>query len=102
VTPDQVVMLAAGTALLFAGVGSIALSRNLVKTMMAFQVAVFGANLAMFASGLGYGPHLLSDTFVLLSILVGASVEAVGLAIVVLVYRRYGTLDTDKIRGLKS
>ena len=52
-TPDQVVLLAAGTALLFAGVGSIALSRNLVKTMMGFQVAVFGANLAMFASGLG-------------------------------------------------
>ena len=100
-TGDQVVLLMTGTALLLAGVGSIALSRNLIKTMMSFQVAVFGANLTMFASGLGYGSHLLSDTFVLLSILVGASVEAVGLAIVVLVYRRYGTLDTDKIRGLR-
>ena len=99
---DQVILLMAGTALLFAGVGSIALSRNLIKTMMSFQVAVFGANLALFASGLGYGSHLLSDTFVLLSILVGASVEAVGLAIVVIVYRRYGTLDTDKIRRLRA
>ncbi|MFI5404838.1 MAG: NADH-quinone oxidoreductase subunit K [Candidatus Gagatemarchaeaceae archaeon] len=98
---DQAILIAAGTALLLAGVASIAVSRNLVKSIMSFQVAVFGANLALFSSGLGYGAHLLTDTFVLLSILVGASVEAVGLAIVVLVYRKYGTLDTDAIRRLR-
>lgn len=99
---DQAILTATGAALLLAGAGSMAISRNLIKTMMSFQVSVFGANLALFASGLGFGAHLLSDTFVLLSILVGASVEAVGLAIVVMVYRRYKTLDPARIRGLRD
>lgn len=98
---DQTILLGTGTALLFLGIASVSLSRNLIKTLMSFQVAVFGANLSLFAAGLGFGPRLLSDTFVMLSILVGASVEAVGLAIVVIVYRRFGTLDPDEIRRLR-
>ena len=99
---DQTILVATGTALLLIGIASISISRNLVKSIMSFQISVFGANLALFSSGLGFGLHLLSDTFVLLSILVGAAVEAVGLAIIVLVYRRYGTLDTDEIKRLRS
>ena len=98
---DQTILLATGTALLFVGIGSVAMSKNLLKSIMAFQVTVFGANLALFASGMGFGSRLLSDTFVVLSVLVGASVEAVGLAIIVVVYRKYGTLDPDKIRRLR-
>lgn len=98
---DQTILLATGTALLFIGIGSVAMSKNLLKSIMAFQVTVFGANLALFASGMGFGSRLLSDTFVVLSVLVGASVEAVGLAIVVVVYRKYGTLDPDEIRRLR-
>jgi len=98
---DQTILLATGTALLFVGIGSVAMSKNLLKSIMAFQVTVFGANLALFASGMGFGSRLLSDTFVVLSVLVGASVEAVGLAIIVVVYRKYGTLDPDEIRRLR-
>jgi multicomponent Na+:H+ antiporter subunit C len=98
---DQAILMATGTALLFVGIASITISKNLLKSIMSFQVAVFGANLALFASGLGYGPRLLSDAFVVLSVLVGASVEAVGLAIIVVVYRRYGTLNPDEIRRLR-
>ena len=98
---DQVILLATGTGLLFVGIGSIGMSKNLLKTIMSFQVAVFGANLALFASGTGFGSRLLSDAFVILSVLVGASVEAVGLAIVVAVYRKYHTLNPDEIRRLR-
>jgi NADH:ubiquinone oxidoreductase subunit K len=69
---DQVILMATGTALLFLGIAAIAVSKNLLKSMMSFQVSVFGANLALFASGLGYGARLLSDAFVVLSVLVGA------------------------------
>jgi NADH:ubiquinone oxidoreductase subunit K len=99
---DQTILLGTGTLLLLLGMSSIALSRNLLKSIMAFQVAVFGANLALFASGLGFGSRLLSDDFVLLSTLVGASVEAVGLGIVVLVYRKYRTMDPDELKRLKG
>ena len=98
---DQTILLATGTALLFLGIASIAVSKNLLKSIMSFQVSVFGANLALFASGLGYGSRLISDTFVVLSVLVGASVEAVGLAIIIVVYRKYGTLNPDAIRRLR-
>jgi NADH:ubiquinone oxidoreductase subunit K len=99
---DQTILLGTGTLLLLLGMASMGLSRNLVKSIMAFQVAVFGANLTLFASGLGFGSRLVSDTFVLLSILVGASVEAVGLGVVVLVYKKYGTLDPDELRRLRG
>jgi NADH:ubiquinone oxidoreductase subunit K len=69
---------------------------------MSFQVVLFGANLALFAAGLGAGTRLSLDTFVLLSITAGAAVEAVGLAIVLVVQRKYRTLDPSKIRKLRD
>jgi len=104
---DQAVFLFTGMALVFLGIASISYSKNLVKTVMSFQVVVLGANLALFASGLdtplssGLGTRLTTDSFVFLSILVGAAVEAVGLAIVVNVYRKYGTLNPSEIRKLR-
>ncbi len=99
---DALVLMTAGTLLVFMGVASISLSKNLVKTIMSFQVVLFGANLALFASGLGTAARLTSDAFVLLSITIGAAVEAVGLAIVLGVHRKYGTLDPSKVRKLKD
>jgi multisubunit Na+/H+ antiporter MnhC subunit len=77
-------------------------SRNLLKTIISFQVVVFGANLGLFASGLGSSSSLMANTLVLFSIVVGGSVEAVGLALIVLVHKKYGTLDPWKIRRLKN
>jgi NADH:ubiquinone oxidoreductase subunit K len=99
---DALVLMITGTLLVFMGIASIALSKNLIKTIMSFQVVLFGANLALFASGLGTDARLTSDTFVLLSVTTGAAVEAVGLAIVIGVHRKYGTLDPSKIRKLKG
>ncbi len=98
---DQTILIATGTALLFTGIASIAISKNLLKSIMAFQVSVFGANLSLFAAGMEYGSRLLSDTFVILSVLVGASVEAVGMAIIVVVYKKCRTLNPDEIRRLR-
>ena len=99
---DALVLMVAGALLLFMGIASISLSKNLVKTIMSFQVVLFGANLSLFASGLGTPDRLTTDVFVLLSIAVGAAVEGVGLAIVLGVYRKYGTLDPSKARKLRG
>jgi NADH:ubiquinone oxidoreductase subunit K len=98
---DALVLTTTGTILLTMGIVSIAVSKNLLKTIMSFQVVLFGANLALFASGLSAEARLSLDTFVLLSIAVGAAVESVGLAIVLMVYRKYGTLDPSKVRKLR-
>jgi NADH:ubiquinone oxidoreductase subunit K len=99
---DALVLMTTGTLLVFMGIASISLSKNLVKTIMSFQIVLFGANLALFASGLGTDARLTSDTFVLLSVTIGAAVEAVGLAIVLGVHKKYGTLDPSKVRKLKG
>ncbi len=98
---DATVLVATGTVLLVLGIASVAYSKSLIKSMMAFQVAVFGANLVLFSSGLRPSPDYQIQVFVILSILVGAAVEAVGLAIIVSVYRKYRTLDPTEIRRLR-
>ncbi len=98
---DQFILMGTGTVLLLLGVASVAYSKHLIKSIMSFQVVVFGANLTLFASGLSSGVPQLTDTFVMLSILVGAAVEAMGLAVVVLVYRKFGTLNPSEIRRLR-
>ena len=89
-------------ALLFvSGFGTIATARNLVKMIMGFQVMIWGVNLTLFAGGLVNGiPTLFSSSLVILSIAVGASVEALALSIAILAFRRFGTLNPWEIRRL--
>ena len=100
--PDETILMATGTALLLLGIASVSFSKNLIKSMMAFQVAVFGANLALYTSGLLAPPDLQIHVFVILSILVGAAVEAAGLAVIVTVYRKYRTLNPAEIRRMRA
>ena len=99
---NQLVYLVTATVLIFLGIGEMSFSKNLIKTIMSLQVVVLGANLALFASGLGAQNPTISDTFVLFSIASGASVVAVGLAIIVMVHRKYGTLNPSDIRRLRG
>ena len=99
---DQQVLQITAAALFFLGIAGIATTRNLVKAIMAFQIILFGVNLSLFASGLTQtGPTLFSTTLLVLSISIGASVEAVALSLVILVYRQYGTLNPWEIRRLR-
>ncbi len=98
---DPFPLYAASTALFFAGLATIATARNLVKNIMGFQVMLFGVNLALFTAGLADpGPSRFSTTLVVLSIVMGASVEAVALSLTIFLYRRYGTLNPWEIRKL--
>ena len=99
---DQQVLQITAAALFFLGIAGIATTRNLVKAIMAFQIVLFGVNLSLFASGLTQtGPTLFSTTLLVLSISIGASVEAVALSLVILVYRQYGTLNPCEIQRLR-
>jgi len=98
---DQVVFTVTAIVLAFLGLASMTYSRNLIKTVMSFQVIVFGANRALFSSGMGSSQAYMSQTFVLFSIFVGASVEAVALALIVVIHRKYSTLNPWEIRRLR-
>ncbi len=99
---DQQILQITAAALFFLGLAGIAVTRNLVKAIMSFQIVLFGVNLALFSSGLGHnGPSLFSTTLLVLSISIGASIEALALSLVVLVYRHYGTLNPWEVRRLR-
>lgn len=89
-------------AILFiSGFGTIVTTKNIIKMIMGFQVMIWGVNLALFAGGLVNGAiTLFSTSLVVLSISIGASVEALALSLAVLVFRRYGTLNPWEIRRL--
>jgi multisubunit Na+/H+ antiporter MnhC subunit len=98
---DAYLLYVAAAALFFSGLAAMSTARNLVKNIMGFQVALFGVNLALFTAGLTNNtPSLFSSTLVVLSIVMGASVEAVALSLTILLYRRYGTLNPWKMRRL--
>ncbi len=90
-------------ALLFvSGFGTIAATKNLVKMIMGFQVMIWGVNLALFAGGLINGEvTMFATSLVVLSISIGASVEALALSLAILAFRRYGTLNPWEIRRLQ-
>ena len=89
-------------AILFlSGFGTIVSTKNLVKVIMGFQVMIWGVNLALFAGGIvNDQPSLFSTSLVVLSISVGASVEALALSLTILIFQRYGTLNPWEIRRL--
>jgi len=98
---EQQLLQVLAAILFISGFGTIAATKNLVKMIMGFQVMIWGVNLALFAGGLVNGQAtLFSTSLVILSISVGASVEALALSLTILVFRKYGTLNPWEIRRL--
>jgi multisubunit Na+/H+ antiporter MnhC subunit len=99
---DAYPLFIASGALFFSGLAAMSTARNLVKNIMGFQVVLFGVNLALFAAGVSdAGPSRFSSTLVVFSIVMGASVEAVALSLVIFLYHHYGTLNPWVIRRLR-
>ena len=89
--------------------------RNMIK--MTICVNIMEASLLIFLVSLGFreGGHYpiirpgveqyvdpLPHAFALTAIVIGASITAVMLAFAIKIYKRYGTLDINEIRGLKG
>ena len=92
---------------------------NLVKTVIGLSIADYGVNLLIIS--VGYNPggtapiyslgELTSASYfvdpipqalTLTSIVIGACVSAMSLALVIKLYESYGTLDTREIRRLRG
>lgn len=100
---DTYPLFVTAATLFFSGLVAMSTARNLVKTIMSFQVALFGVNLALFTAGLSsQGPTHFATSLVVFSIVLGASIEAVALSFVILLYRRYHTLNPWKMTRLNE
>ncbi len=93
------------SALLFAvGLAGALTRRNAIIVLIGIELMLNAANLNFLAFW-RYGPNpqaLTGVLFVLFSIGVAAAEAAVGLALIISIYRHYRTADLDQINGMKG
>jgi NADH:ubiquinone oxidoreductase subunit K len=102
-TPLQGYLLVA--SLLFAvGLAGVLTRRHAIVVLIGIELMLNAANLNLIAFW-RYGPNpevLTGVMFVLFAIAVAAAEAAVGLALVIAVYRHYGTTHLDRINRMKG
>ncbi len=106
-----------GTAIVIFCIGlyTILSKRNLFKTVIGLSLMEGGVLLLITPSGYipGGVPALLPfaggepvnplpHSFTLTAIVIGAADVALALAFIIKIHRRYGTVDIDRIRGLRG
>jgi NADH:ubiquinone oxidoreductase subunit K len=92
-------------SLLFAiGLAGVLTRRHAIVVLIGIELMLNAANLNLIAFW-RYGPNpeaLTGVMFVLFAIAVAAAEAAVGLALVIAVYRHYGTTHLDQINRMKG
>lgn len=90
------------SVILFA-IGGIGIMRrkNLLMLFFSTEILLNSANIALVAISKYYG-SLDGQIFALFIIAIAASEVAVGLGLLIIMYRRYRTLDLDKISAMKG
>lgn len=101
-TPLQAYLLVA--ALLFAiGLAGALTRRNAIIVLIGIELMLNAANLNFIAFW-RYGPHAapVGIIFVLFSIGVAAAEAAVGLALIISLYRQFKTTEVDDVHAMKG
>jgi NADH-quinone oxidoreductase subunit K len=95
------------SSLLFAiGAYGVLSRKNAIVVLMSIEIMLNAANINLVAfssyhTALHGFPDASGQVFALFSIAIAAAEVAVGLAIILSVYRRYQTIDVDKINILR-
>ncbi len=84
------------------GLYGLLITRNLIKVVVALQVLVKGALLALVAAGTASGKINLGQSLAVMVIVVDTVVAVIGLALALQVKRRMGTLDVKELATLKK
>jgi NADH-quinone oxidoreductase subunit K len=99
VAPEQYVTL---SAVMFAlGVAGVLLRRNPLIVLMSIELMFNSANLALVTFARAWANNA-GHIFAFLVITVAAAEAAIGLAIVVVVFRKAASVDVDEIATLKG
>lgn len=94
-------VLALAMALMGIGFAGVMVRRNVLFMLMSVEVMVNAAGLAFVAAG-SYWRQADGQVMFLFILAMAATEVAVGLAVVLLLYRQYGTLDSDAASGMKG
>lgn len=106
----------AAAFLMAIGIYTLLAKKNLIKMILGITLIDSGVNLLLISIGYingGTAPILLGDVkpsqvvdplpqaLVLTNIVIGVSVTALALSVVIRVYRHYKTLNSDEVRDMK-
>jgi NADH-quinone oxidoreductase subunit K len=100
-TPLQVVVIGV-LGLIGIGLYGLLITRNLITVVVALQVLVKGALLAIVAAGAASGKINLGQSLAVMVIVVDTVVAVIGLALALQVKRRMGTLDVKELSTLQK
>jgi NADH-quinone oxidoreductase subunit K len=90
------------SAILFSiGLVGVVRRRNLLMLFFATEIMLNAANIA-FAAISSYYNDMTGQMFAFFIVAIAASEVAVGLGLLILLYKRYGTIDLEKITMLKG
>jgi len=92
--------LVVSAALFVIGLFGLLVRRNLLMVLLSMELILNAANLS-FVSFSSYLGDLTGQAVVFFTMIVAAAEVTVGLAIVVLLYRKKHTTDTDELSSLK-
>lgn len=96
------ILLVGVIAIIGVGLYGLLITRNLIKVVVALQILVKGALLALVAAGEASGQVALGQSLAVTVIVADTVVAVVGLALAVQAKRLLGTLDVDALSTLKG
>jgi NADH-quinone oxidoreductase subunit K len=96
-----VVVVVAILGLLAIGLYALLITRNLIKVVIAIQIMVKGAMLALILAGRLAGQINLGQSMALTVIVADTIVAVIALALAVQVRRHFGTLDIQALSTLR-
>lgn len=91
------------SALFCVGAYGVLARRNLLIVLMSLELMLNGVNVALVAAGLRFGAQApVGQVFVLLVMAVAAAEVAVGLAIVISLFRTRQTVDMQQLQSMSG
>lgn len=101
---DGVVLLFTAMILVILGLYVVVTKKNLLKIIIGIEIMATGVNINFIGLSLLKHPQMIDPTshaLTIISILLDGALVGVALAMTLIVYRKFKTLDTDKIRKLR-
>jgi NADH:ubiquinone oxidoreductase subunit K len=93
--------LVLSAALFMIGVAGVVSRRNVIVILMSIELMLNAVNINLMAFSMRWG-HTTGQVFTLFVIAIAAAEAAVGLGVILALYRNRDTVDVDEMNVLKS
>ena len=87
--------------LFFIGAAGVLIRRNLITVLMSIELMLNSANL-LFVAGSRQGGNVDGQVMMSFVVVIAACEAAIGLAMVIAIFRRYGNIKTEFLRALRG